>query len=65
MLLNIAIRLDILQVMALVTVVTNASITVFTMGFLDRYSLSTRMIIYATFQWSCIILQVGISMAQN
>ena len=45
--------------MTIASVITNASLTVFTMSVLDVYSTSTRFWLYVGFQWTCFAFQVG------
>jgi hypothetical protein len=53
----------ILTIVSVISVITNASLSVFTMTITDHLSYFTRFWIYIGFQWTCFAIQAGIMQA--
>jgi hypothetical protein len=52
-------RQSIFLLISVISVVTNAGLTVFTMNTLNQFTDATRYWIFVLFQWVCFILQVS------
>jgi hypothetical protein len=56
-------RQTIFLLISMISVVTNAGLTVFTMNTLNNLDTETRYWIFILFQWFCFLLQVRVVIA--
>lgn len=58
-------RQSIFLLLSVISVITNAGLTVFTMNTLDGYTDHVRYWIFVLFQWICFTLQVRLVLCVN